>query len=83
MCWQVEAIERKLVKFLVERFGEEVRPSVVICWSDQCAAQFKSRFTMHKLSTVPASLGLKEPATVVWQYFETGEGKILVTSLEP
>ena len=69
------------MEFVVERFGEEVRPSVVIRWSDQCAAQFKSRFTMHKLSTVPASLGLQEPATVVWQYFETGEGKNLSDSI--
>ena len=74
-------MERKLVEFLVKRFGEEVRPSVLIRWSDQCAAQFKSRFTMHKLSTVRVSLSLQEPATVVWQYFETGEGKNLSDSI--
>ena len=74
-------MERKLVEFIVEMFGEEVWPSVLICWSDQCAAQFKSRFTMHKLSTVPASLDLQEPATVVCEYFETGEGKNLSDSI--
>ena len=74
-------MERKLVEFLVKRFGEEVRPSVLIRWSDQCAAQFKSRLIMHKLSTVPASLGLQVPATIVWPYFETGEGKNLSDSI--
>ena len=74
-------MERKLVEFLVERFGEEVRLSVVIRGSDQYATQFKSRFTMHKLSTMPACLGLPEPATMAWQYFETGEGKNLSNSI--
>ena len=66
-----------MVEFIVERFGEEVQPRTWKRWSDQCASQFKSRFTMHKLSTAPESLGLQDQATVVWQYFETGEGKNL------
>ena len=66
-----------MVEFIVERFGEEVQPRTWKRWSDQCASQFNSRFTMHKLSTAPESLGLQDQATVVWQYFETGEGKNL------
>lgn len=74
-------MERMVVEFLVEKYGEEVRPSAFIRWSDQCASQFKSRFTLHKLLTAPTSLGLNTPATVVWNYYETGEGKNLSDSI--
>lgn len=76
-------MERMVVEFLVEKYGEEVRPSAFIRWSDQCASQFKSRFTLHKLLTAPTSLGLNTPATVVWNYYETGGGKTSVTSSGP
>ena len=74
-------METIIVDFLVEKYGMDARPKVWIRWSDQCASQFKSRFTMHKLSTAPDSLGLQESAIVIWQYFETGEGKHLSDTL--
>ena len=57
-----------IVDFVVEKFGEEARPKVVIRWSDQCASQYKSKYTMGKLVGVVQGLGLQEDATVTWQY---------------
>ena len=68
-------MEKMIVDFVVEKFGEEARPKEVIRWSDQCASQFKSRYTMGKLAGAVEGLGLQEDATVTWQFFETGEGK--------
>ena len=71
---QVEKFESRIFDFMQEKYG--VRPEVWTRWSDQCAAQFKSQYTLRKLSQAPNSLGFSpESGCVQWSYFETGEGK--------
>ena len=71
---QVEKFEIKIFELMEEKFG--VRPELWTRWSDQCAAQFKSQYTLRKLAESPDALGFSSGnGTVQWSFFETGEGK--------
>ena len=69
---QVEVFKQHIMDIYEERIG--VHPKLWIRFSDQCSAQFKSRYTVQKLLEAPESLNL-DSKVVHMHYFEVGEGK--------
>ena len=74
-----QVFEALVFKYLKEKFGIDVK--VWHRWSDQCSAQFKSSFTMHKLSVAREDLGLSQNCVIHWHNFETNEGKNMSDSI--
>ena len=67
-------MERMAVDAIAEKFG--FRPTGFRRFSDQCAKQFKSRFTTWNLSVAPVELGLVSGEIWVEHHFyEVGHGK--------
>ena len=64
---QVEVFHKKLLQYLKDHYRFEVKAE--FRYSDQCAQQFKSQYTIHDLvSTLPGHV-------IHWVFYEVGEGK--------
>ena len=66
--FQVEFFEKEVFSYLREHHGVNAR--VWHRWSDQCSAQFKSKYTLHKLKVAAEELGLPQDAVIMWHHFE-------------
>ena len=66
---QVKVFHGLIKEQMQKKYGSEV--AVITRWSDQCAQQFKSQYTVHDLL-------ISDPGLWVhWNFFEVGEGKNL------
>ena len=70
---QIEVFERQVFQYLREKYN--IDPKIWHRWTDQCAAQYKSQFTVEKLRTSSSSMGFCEECQVNFYFFEVGEGK--------
>ena len=66
--FQVEFFKKEVFSYLREHHGVNAR--VWHRWSDQCSAQFKSKYTLHKLKVAAEELGLPQDAVIMWHHFE-------------
>ena len=66
---QVEVFNKRLIEFLKEKYGVDF--VALFRYTDQCAQQFKSQFTIYEL--IFMLLGI----WILWVFYEVGEGKNL------
>ena len=66
---QVAVFTRRILEFLKEKYGIEI--TALFRYTDQCAQQFKSQFTIYELILMLLDIWIH------WIFYEVGEGKNL------